>query len=503
MFNWLKVRLGSGTPQSLSLMAAIAADEHRIEDGLRCAEAAISENPQDVAAHYAAGRLWDLAGRPDRSEACYRQVIQLDPDHARAHNNLGRVLSLKGDLVGAVSCYRNALRLDPAQPEANSNYATLTGDEAAREAAIQGYLRRTQADPRDTGAFTSLANILSGSGRYEEALALLDQVLSIDSEHAEAHYARAVLRLTLGDYVPGWAEFEWRWRLGNHYSDPALRFPVALWDGRRIEGGVILLHGDLAFGDSLQFVRYARLVAERCGSVVFECPPELKSLFERVEGIARVVVPGDVLPSFDAHAAITSLPRIFGTTLQSVPWYGPYVTSDRELAEHWRGLVDTEAAGRYKVGLVWTGNHKAANNRDRSVSLDILAPLQEIQGAALYSLQKGGAGAPGPAGALRVVDHTSRLGDFGDTAAFISCLDLVITIDTSVAHLAGAMGKPVWVLLNRTADWRYHLERSDNPWYPSMRLYRQAHEGQWAGVIDQVARDLREAVARRGPAQGE
>lgn len=504
MFNWLKIRLGSRRPKSLSLMAAIAADEHRIEEGLRWAEAAIAENPRDVAAHYATGRLWDLAGRPDKSEACYRQVIRIDPNHARAHNNLGRILSLKGDFPGAVACYRNALRLDPAQPEANHNYATLTGDTVAREAAIQGYLKRIQADPTETRAFTSLANILSGSGRYEEALSLLDQALSIDPGHAEAHYARSVLLLTQGDYAAGWIEYEWRWRLGNLSSDPAHRFPVPLWDGRRLEGGVILLHGELAFGDSLQFVRYARLVAERCGAVVFECSPELRSLFERVEGIARVVVPGDVLPPFDAHAAISGLPRIFGTTLQTIPWRGPYISADRDRVANWSRLIDAEAAERFKLGLVWTGNYKAANNRDRSVSLEILAPLRNIPGTALYSLQKGDTGASRTsAGALRVIDHTARLEDFGDTAAFISRLDLVITIDTSVAHLAGAMGKPVWVLLNRTADWRYHLERSDNPWYPSMRLYRQSNEGQWAEVIDRVASDLRDAVARRAPAQGE
>jgi tetratricopeptide (TPR) repeat protein len=540
MFNWLKLKLRSRVPHSriqlrlaedafqrglleqarkhalvalevspkdvraLSLLASIAADERRINEGLRWAEAAIAENPRCVEAHYAAGRLWDLSARPDRAEASYRQVIQFDPDHAKAHNNLGRIHSLRGQFAEAIACYQEALRIDPAQPEANQNYATLTGNADAREAAIQGYLRQTQTDPTDARAFASLANILSGSGRYMEALALVDRALSIDPERAEAHYARSLLLLALGDYAAGWKEYEWRWRLNNLFSDPAYRFPTPLWDGRRMEGGAILLHGELAFGDALQFVRYAPLVAERCEAVVFECSPQLKSLFERVEGIARVVVPGEALPPFDAHLALSDLPRIFGTTLQTIPWRGPYIAADRGRAADWSRLIGTEASARFKVGIVWSGNQLAANNRDRSVNLEILAPLQEMPAAAFFSLQKGNAGAPCPtAGSLRVIDHTTRLEDFSDTAAFISCLDLVITVDTSVAHLAGAMGMPVWVLLNRTADWRYHLERSDNPWYPSMRLYRQSSEGEWTEVIDRVAHDLRDAISRRMPGQGE
>jgi len=488
---------------ALSLLAAIAADQHRISEGLRWAEAAIAEDPRTVAAHYAAGRLWDLAARPDKAEACYRQVIGLDARHARAHNNLGRILSLRGDFAEAAACYREALRIEPDQPEANQNYAILSGDAAARETAIREFRRQIEAVPNDARAYTNLANLLSGSERYAEALAHLDRALAIDPERADARYARALLLLTMGDYAAGWGEYEWRWRLNNQFSDPALRFSMPLWDGRRQDGGVIFVHGEIAFGDSLQFVRYARLVAERCASVVFECPPQLRSLFESVEGITRVVVPGDELPAFDAHVALSGLPRVFGTTLQNIPWRGPYISADRDRVVDWGRLIEPESAGRLKAGLVWTGNRKAANNRERSVSLEILAPLQDVSEVAFYSLQKGAAGVRGMAAReLRVIDHTSRFADFSDTAACISCLDLVITVDTSVAHLAGAMGKPVWVLLNRTSDWRYHLERSDNPWYPSMRLYRQAREGQWDEVVGRVANDLRDAAARRIRNQG-
>lgn len=473
MLKWLKVRLRSLRLQSRSQ--------------LRLAEDTFQQ-----------GRHWELAGHPDKAEEKYRQAIRLDPDHARAHNNLGCLLTLKGDFEDALDCYRQALRCDPEQPEANQNYATLSRDANARDGAIRGYVRKTQSDPADAGAFTGLANILSGSGRYIEALENLDRAIAIDPAHAEAHYARSLLLLTLGDYAAGWKEYEWRWRLGNLFSDPARRFSMPLWDGEPIAGGAILLHGELAYGESLQYVRYARLVAERCDAVLFECLPPLRPLLEGVEGIARVVVPGEALPPFAAHASVSSLPRIFGTTLESIPWRGPYIKADPDRAAAWRSLLHAEAAGRFKVGVVWTGNTKATNNRDRSVNLEILARLREVAGTTYYSLQKGDRSATSRPGAasLPVIDHTDRMRDFADTAAFISCLDLVVTIDTAVAHLAGAMGAPVWVLLNLTADWRYHIERSDNPWYPGMRLYRQSHEGQWAMVIDRVAQDLRDAAKR-------
>jgi hypothetical protein len=380
----------------------------------------------------------------------------------------------------------------------------LTSSADAREAAINGYRLQTRVNPKDARAFTNLSNILCGSGRYAEALESVERALAIDPEHAESHYARALLLLTLGDYAAGWVEYEWRLRMKSVFSDPSRRFPMPLWDGRRMEGGSILLHGELAYGESLQFVRYARLVADRCGAVLFECMPPLKSLLARVDGVTRAVAPEEALPPFDTHALISSLPRIFGTTLQNIPWSGPYIEADRNRVAAWRRVVDAEAPGQFKVGLVWSGNPKAANNRDRSLKFEMLAPLREIPGTALYSLQKDAPHFGEQATrAFRIFDHTKRLVDFSDTAALIRCLDLVITVDTAVAHLAGAMGAPVWVLLNRTADWRYHLERSDNPWYPGMRLFRQVREGEWAGVIENVAHALRGESSRHKQRQGE
>ena len=481
-------------PRALSLMANIAADLRQVEEGLRWARLATAADPGAAAPHYSSGRLWELAGRPERAEASYRQVIRLDPNHAKAHNNLGCVLSLQGRLAEALDCYRRALQLDPEQPEANQNYAAMTSDAGALEAAIQGYLHQTQKDSTDARAFNNLGNIYVGMGRNAEAMANLERAIALDPNRAEAHYSRSVLLLSEGDYAAGWKEYEWRWRLDSPLSAPARRFPQPMWDGRELGGGALLMHGELALGESVQFVRYARLAAARCGSVIFECAPRLRSLLQGVEGVGQITTPGEVLPPFAAHIPLFGLPGVFGTTLENIPWNGPYIRADPGRVAEWRPLIESTGKARFKVGLVWSGNPDLIYNRDRSIAPEALAPLQKVPGVALYSLQKGAAGAnagPQAAPTMSLIDLTAHERDFMDTVAFISHLDLVITVDTMISALAGAMGAQVWVLLSRIPDWRHHLERSDNPWYPTMRLYRQTRDGEWAQVVEQLAKDLR------------
>jgi hypothetical protein len=255
----------------------------------------------------------------------------------------------------------------------------------------------------------------------------------------------------------------------------------------------VLLHGEPPFGETIQFVRYARLVAARSQGVILQCARELHALMRRVEGVALVIGLEEEAPRFAAHAPLLALPRVFDTTLENLPWPGPYIKADAARAAEWRDACGASPSGRLSVGLVWTGNPNNPNNLDRSVPPEKLAALAQVPGVDFYSLQKGqdAAGRRRAAEALPLVDLTDRLRDFSDTAALVSRLDLVISIDTAVAHLAAAMGRPVWVLLNRVPDWRYHLDRPDNPWYPTMRLHRQTREGDWDGVIERVAAALR------------
>lgn len=477
--------------RAMTLIADIAADMRQVEEGMRWAQRAIAADPGNAAPHYAMGRLWELAGQLDRAEASYRRVISLDPEHARGHNNLGSVLSYQGRLDEALACYRQALLWDPEQPEANQNYAAMTNDAATQELAIQGYARQTKRDPTDARAFNNLANIFAGLGRHEDAMMNLDRAIALDPDRADAHYSRSVLLLSGGDYAAGWKEYQWRWRLDSPLSAPAWRFSQPFWDGRDLAGGALLLHGELALGESLQFVRYARLAAARCGSVIFECAARLRPLLQGVEGVGRITTPDGPLPPFAAHVPLFALPYLFGTTLQTIPWTGPYLHADARRIEQSRPLFDSASPARLRVGLAWSGNPNMPYNRDRSIALAALAPLRDVPGVTFYSLQKGDAASVSPDAPIRLTDLTAHERDFLDTAAFVSHLDLVITVDSMISHLAGALGKPVWVLLNRVPDWRHHRERPDNPWYPTMRLYRQTHEGEWADVVERVASDLR------------
>ena len=468
---------------ALSLMANIAADARQVEEGLRWAEQAIAADPAIALAHYSRGRLWEQAGRPDRAEASYRRVLELDSEHAKAHNNLGCLLSLQGRRAEALECFRHALRIDPQQPEANQNYAAMTSDAGAQEAAIEGYLEQIRRDPKDARALNNLANIYAGLGRHREALDHLERALALEPGRAEAHYGRALILLSEGDYAAGWKEYAWRWRLESPLGAPARRFRQPMWDGRNLGAGALFLHGELALGEALQFARYARLAAERCGSVIIECAPRAKPLVERIAGVGRVTTPGEALPAFAAQLPLFGLPGVFGTTLEDTHWNGPYIHPDRRRIDAWKPRM--EGAGGKKVGLVWSGNPQNPYDRDRSVPFAELAPLFECPGVAFYSLQKDGGGAG-------LIDLTAHERDLLDTAAFISQLDLVITVDTMISHLAGAMGKAVWVMLNRVPDWRHHVRRTDNPWYPGMRLYRQARDGDWTPVVEAVAAGLRQ-----------
>lgn len=483
--------------QALALMASVAADLGRVEEGLHWADKAIAADPSAAAPYYCKGRLQGQAGRLDQAEASYRRVLDLDQGHARAHNNLGYVLSLLNRHDEALACYRRARQLEPGLAEANLNYAGLTSDAQARETAIKAYRIQIRNNPTDAQAHCELAKIYSGQGNSVAAMECLDRSIELDPDNAESHLCKAMLLLREGEYATGWREYQWRWRLKGPLGDPGRRFTEAMWDGRDLGGGALLMHGELALGEPLQFARYARLAAARCGSVIVECAPRVKALLQGVEGVGQAISPGEALPPLAAHIPLYGLPRVFGTTLQNIHWNGPYIRPDPRRVERWRSLVERHSAARFRVGLVWSGNPQLLYNVDRSIPLSSLASLLRIPGVAFYSLQKDGASdiadlQPAPANLFDLTEHEH---DLLDTAAFVSRLDLVITVDTMISALAGAMGARVWVLLCRVPDWRHHMERSDNPWYPTMRLYRQEREGEWATVVDRVADDLRALVS--------
>jgi tetratricopeptide (TPR) repeat protein len=440
--------------------------------------------------HHALGYAHQATNAFDQAVESYRRALRAEPRYAQSHNNLGCVMQMQGRLREAAEHFRAALQIDPTLAQANQNLGALSRDPGMLGAAAQAYRQAIVARPSDPSLHVDLGNTLREQGELAAAIASFDRAIELNPDHAEAHFSKGLVQLLAGDLASGWREYEWRWRR----AAAAREFPMPRWDGTALPGGTILLHVEQGFGDTLQFVRYAPLVARRCARVVVECQPELKSLLETMPGIHQVVAQGEPLPPCDAQAPLLSIPGIFGTTLETIPASVPYLFPDAGKVRVWRERLAHDRGG-FRLGLCWAGRAEQWDDFSRSCTLEALAPIGQIDGVALYSLQKGATGAERAAD-MELIDHTAELRDFSDTAALMANLDLVVTVDTSVAHLAGALGRPAWAMLSRMPDWRWLLERADCPWYPSMRLFRQKSAGDWSSVVREVAAELRSEAAR-------
>jgi hypothetical protein len=361
-------------------------------------------------------------------------------------------------------------------------------------AGLRCFQQAHDADPSDpvarrclTLGHIAMAAAHSDRGEREAMLAHYRRAVDVDPNHAGAHWNLAWELLKEGRLLEGWQHYEWRWRWEG-FPERERPFATPRWEGENLDGARILLHGEQGFGDCIQFARYAPMVAALGGRVILEVPRPLVRVMSTLRGVEIVVARGERLPEFGCTCPLMSLPRVFGTAVESIPASVPYlgvpdgVASDRMVCP----------PGVRRIGLVWGGSPGHQRDERRSIGLDLFCPLTRLDGFRWYSLQKGPAAAAlrtGPPD-LKVLDLASSIGDFADTAAIISQLDLVVTVDTSVAHLAGALGKPVWILVPAKSDWRWLLDRTDSPWYPTARLFRQRREGDWAREIDQVHQAL-------------
>ena len=327
-------------------------------------------------------------------------------------------------------------------------------------------------------------------GRLDEALACYDQAVEIEPECVAAHHNRSMLRLKAGDFARGWPEYEWRWK------QPLVRAPFTAaprWDGSPLDGRTILLHAEQGKGDTIQFVRYGELVQQRGGRVVLSAEPSMLPLLSMARGVDRLISRDDPPPPHDVQAALLSLPACLGTSLQSIPADVPYLTPPTDLVKHWKDRL--AGIGGYKVGIAWQGNPQYPGDKSRSIPLAEFAPLAHVPGVTIISLQKGFG--------VEQIERVARdfsvieLGgqgnselDFPNTAAVACSLDLIVTSDTAICHLAGALAAPVWVALPLVADWRYLTGRDDSPWYPTLRLFRQTKRGDWPNVFRRIAEEL-------------
>jgi tetratricopeptide (TPR) repeat protein len=531
------LRLDPSDGRTWFVLAKLCEAERRPDEAVACFRQAITCCPRDPEGPFALGSLLlHQANYPDAADA-FRHCLQLRPDHVEALVNLGFVLGEQekwdearasyeralavrpglpealhnlanvhremGRLDEALACYDQALRRRPGYAKAHVNRGVALVKQGKVDEAVASIRRGLELDPDFAEAHSSLGAALSLQEKLDESVAAYRRALSLNPDMAEAHWNLGLALLLQGNFAEGWPEFEWLWRCKKGGGVPAHDRP--LWDGSPLDGKTILLYASQGLGDTIHFVRYCRLVRQRGGRTLVQVQRPLLRLLASCPGIDQLVPQRAELPPFDVHAALQSLPGIFGTDLATIPADVPYLFADPDLVLHWRRQLAPVRG--FRVGIVWQGNPEHPWDRHRSVPLAAFEPLARVEGVRLISLQKGpgseqlaALGGRFPVLSLGpLVDETS--GPFLDSAAILANLDLLVTSDTSSAHLAGALGVPVWVALSFSPDWRWLLGRPDSPWYPTMRLVRQTALGDWAGVFDRIAAALREAAARapRGP----
>lgn len=470
------------------LLGALLADLGKLDEAIYNYQYVLRLQPNDPEIHNNLGLALQQLRRLEEAVVSFRQALQLRPNYAEAQVNLGNTLRDLGQLEEAVASHNLALQLRPEYAEAHINLGNALWDLGRLDEATTNYREALRLRPEYAAAHNNLGVVLKNLGHFGEAIGCFERAVQLQPEYADAHYSRSMIWLMQGDYKRGWQEYEWRWRCNNFQRRS---FSQPRWGGFPLEGRTILLYPEQGLGDTLQFVRYASLVQKLGGRVLLECQPPLVPLLAHCPGIDQLVAQGDPLPTFDVEAPLLSLPGILGTTLECIPNVVPYLHIEPSRACMWRLELESEG---FKVGIAWQGSHLHTGDRWRSLPLSAFAPLSEVSGVRLFSLQKG-PGIEQLAGAnFPVIDLGSRLENFADTAAVIQCLDLVIAVDTAVVHCAGGLGKPAWVLLPFAADWRWLTDREDSPWYPSIRLFRQQQPGQWAPVFDRVAQELHKLV---------
>jgi tetratricopeptide (TPR) repeat protein len=428
--------------------------------------------------HHQAGRLAD-------AEAIYRRILEVQPRHPSALHNLAEIACRVRKYDAALDLARQAIAVEPENANNHNTLAVVLFGMGRADESMAACLRALELNPNFSNAHANLGICLADRGDLPASIAAFEKAIELDPNNPYAHDGLGLSLLMSGQLQRGWAEQEWRW--DKYTFTPRRLTSERHWKGEDLSGKSIFLYVEQGYGDIIQFCRYVPLLAQRGAGVYLEQIAEMGGLLRKLPGLSGMAAEG--AEKFDFVCPLMSVPLWFGTNLETIPGHTPYLEADPARAAAWREFFSSDKS--FKIGIAWAGRPSHANDHNRSTTLASFAPLADVPQVAFYSLQKGQSVVV-PEG-MKLIDLSARLEDFDGTAAAIAQLDLVITVDTAVAHLAGALDKPVWNLLAFCPDWRWMLNRSDTPWYPSMRLFRAPARGDWAGLMRQV----KEALLKR------
>jgi Tfp pilus assembly protein PilF len=476
--------------------------QKRYNEALLAFKQCIQIKPDFAEAHYRIGNIYLKSGDNNQAGKAFCNALSIKPNFTEALENLGLALINKGDLAEAQNFYPQVLATNRNNPRIVNDYGMLLYYQGEFKDSIHMFERALSLKPDYLDALSNIGVALRSSGQLQKAISILEQVIARKRHEHEADYHKnlGMMLLADGQFKRGWREFEWRLKLPQMAAHLQQGMVKPRWNGEVIKDAILLIRAEQGLGDTLQFCRYALCVAALGLRVIMEVQPGLARLIQSLKGIEQVITVGDDLPDHDFYCSMMSLPKIFNTSMKTIPSNIPYLSVTDEILEYWQKRLPDDSSRFLKVGMVWAGNPRlhstalAAADRRRSISPELLVPLKDIDGIQFYSLQKDGSPPPKDLNMITLIDDCH---DFADTAALAANLDLIISVDTSVVHLAGALGKPVWVLNRFDSCWRWMYNRDDSPWYPTLRLFRQTTSGDWKNVVLRIKDALKQRVSSR------
>jgi Flp pilus assembly protein TadD len=478
----------SNKPNSLEAAADLF-QKGRIAECEGMCRKVLAEDAGNARVWFVLGLALEARGKTEEAIDAYRGVLEREPDFFPALSNLGTALSKSGRLAEAIEVFRAGTRFHPDVHQLYQNLSLALRQNWELPEAEAAARRAIELASEVASAHNALGAALAGQGRFAESVEPYEKAIALDPEFADAHLNLGLARLTLGDWRRAWPEYEWRFKSTGVPALAAHLLALPAWRGEDLGGKKILLHGEQGFGDFLMFARYVPLVAGRAGETFLECPTALGELAKTVPGQFTLVAPGAQVLPVQYRCSLLSLPGVFRTTPRTVRWSGAYISAPEEAVARWGEKVAAPSS-KLNVGLVWAGSAGHLNDRWRSIRLGLLEPLGGVANVEFHSLQIGERAGEVASCGFPIRDWSKELTSFTETAGLISRLDLVIAVDTAVAHLAGAMGKAVWILLPAVGDWRWLVSGDKTAWYLTARLFRQEKRGEWGGVVERVRGEL-------------